>query len=129
MDSSSQRDHYAKKKTRREGSGGTRKGIQVEPLTFNKKPFTKTTCLFHILMHSLCQHGFTGGFVPAGVFHCSQIQSPSPPVSPLRQGGPAAVPSEHGIASIRHSCKRCLLPEIYTIIARASMSTHTVAER
>lgn len=82
---------------------------------------------------------FTGGFIPTGVFDCSQIQSsshsslislPPLPLSPARQGGPEAVPAEHGIAAVHHSCQQCHLPEIYIIFAHApaSMSTHKVTE-
>lgn len=133
-DSGSQWDRYAKKKTRQ---GVIQKGIRVKPLTtyLQQDPLHKAIWL--VLIH--CLHVFTGGFIPTGVFDCSQILSsspsfsislPSPSMSPFRQGGPESVPAEHGIAAVHHSWQQCLLPEIYIIFAcaPASMSTHKVTE-
>lgn len=51
------------------------------------------------------------------------------PMSPFCLGGPEAVPVEHGIAAVHHSCQQCLLPGIYIISTPASMSTGKVTER
>ena len=63
-------------------------------------------------------------------FKNHSISLSPPPHVTFCQGGPAAVPAEHGIAAVHHSCQQCLLPEIYIIFAHtpASMSTHKVTE-
>ena len=59
-------------KERDKAWGGTGKGIHVEPLTtyLQQAPCTRRYD-FSLLIH--CLHGFTGGFIPTGIFHCSHI--------------------------------------------------------
>lgn len=122
-DSRSQWDHNGKKKTRQ---GATQKGIHVKPLTtyLQQDPHAQSemTCINSLsarihwwLYPHWCLSLLSDSELISSLFNLAC----SPRMSPFRQGGPEAVPAEHGIAAVHHSFKQCLLPEIYIIFARA----------
>lgn len=109
----------------------TQKGIHVKPLTTYLPTRTLHKAIWLLLIHQL--HMFAGGFIPTGVFPLlsySALYNPTASCHLFVKEGPEAVPAEHGIAMVHHSCQQCLLPEIYIIFSRApaSVSTPKVTE-
>lgn len=56
----------------RQGRGATQKGIRVKPLTTYLQQELLHKAIRLLLIH--CLHMFTSGFIPTGVFRCSQLQ-------------------------------------------------------